>query len=76
MRFSLNACTIDSAEPFPMRARRTCLPFLEKRQIDALRFETRSPAVAGMADSWRQINLVGGQGHGIRLVVRSVQWQA
>ncbi len=25
--------------------------------------KTRSPAVAGMADSWRQINLLGGQGH-------------
>ena len=34
---------------------------------------TRSPAVAGMVDSWRQVNLLGGQGHRIKLGVR---WQA
>jgi len=34
---------------------------------------TRSPAAAGMADSWRQINLLGGEGHGIKLGMR---WQA
>ena len=34
---------------------------------------TRGPAVAGMADSWRQINLFGGQGYRIKL---GVKWQA
>ncbi len=41
-----------------------------------IRSKTRRPAVAGMADSWRQINLIGGEGHGLQLGVRSVQWQA
>ena len=31
---------------------------------------TRSPAIAGVADSWHQINLLGGQGHRIKLGVR------
>jgi len=32
---------------------------------------TRTPAaVDGMADSWRQINLLGGQGHRVKLMLR------
>ncbi len=38
--------------------------------VDVMNLTTRSPAVAGTADSWRQINLLGGQGHRIKLAVR------
>jgi len=31
----------------------------------------KDPAVAGMADSWRQINLLGGQEHRMKLVTES-----
>jgi len=47
---------------------------VDVEKLGYYRPETRIPAVAGMADSWRQINLLGCQGHRIKLGVRRQAW--